>query len=364
MNGREQIGVLCWVCALGAILGCSADGPSRSDRPPFTQGAANPSSTTGAPSAPSADPEPALNANEGAGEAAASNVAIPAEMAAGDSTSPSTAGAAESDADEGTGVDMVMPSSPPTTTLPPPAFSSDRTEFGLGGDSLCATGAFDLCESFEGTAVGAEAPAGFAPDGYGARTLAVVDDDSARGRRSLRIDVDANQGAVVGMLVRTDLGALGVRHFGRSFMKIQAPVPTTFVHWDAFEGRGSFGGQTNLVRWASTGTGVGTAPENWSWIYNVQSTDHGEFGSEGSRSAHPVAETWMCLEWLIDATSQEARFFQDGAEVEYLHIDSERTEIPVFDSLRFGFQKFQQSAAFRVWVDEIAIGGDRIGCNR
>lgn len=236
--------------------------------------------------------------------------------------------------------------------------------FGLGGPSRCGNGGLSVCESFEAATPGAAVPAGWTTGGYGNRTLAVVEDDRARGARSLRIDVAGNQGAVVGMLIRDNLGALGARYFGRSFMKIAAPAPTGFVHFDAFEARGDYEGQTNMVRWASTGTNVGTGGGNWSWIYNVQSTDHGEFGSEGPRSAHPRDGEWMCLEWFMEAAAQEARFWYDGAEIDYLHIDTERAEIPVFDSFHVGFQKFQQTAgAWRVWVDEIAFDDERIGCD-
>jgi len=132
---------------------------------------------------------------------------------------------------------------------------------------------------------------------------------------------------------------------------------------DAFEARGNFNGHANLVRWALTGTSVGTTSSNWSWIYNVQSTDHGEFGSEGPRSAHPREGDWMCLEWSMDAAAQEARFWFDGVEVDYLHIDTERAEIPVFDTFNIGFQKFQTSGAWTVWVDEVAFDDQRIGCD-
>jgi len=248
---------------------------------------------------------------------------------------------------------------PPTTEPPAPTGGV----FGLGGPSRCSGGSLSVCESFESAPLGSTPPAGWTTAGYGNRTLTVVDDDSARGERSFRIDVAGNQAAVVGMLVRGNLGPLGARHFGRSFMKIAAPAPTGFVHFDAFEARGNFGGQLNMVRWASTGTDVGTSQSNWSWIYNVQSTDHGEFGSEGPRSAHARDGDWMCLEWFMEEAAQEARFWYDGAEVEYLHIDTERSEIPVFDSFNVGFQKFQTTAAaWRVWIDEIAFDDERIGC--
>lgn len=252
---------------------------------------------------------------------------------------------------------------PPPITNPPPE-PLPVGDFGLGGASLCGSSQLAICESFENAALGNAVPAGWTTDGYGNRTLSVVDDDSARGNRAFRVDVAANQEAVVGMLVRQNLGALGARHFGRSFMKIDAPAPTGFIHWDAFEARGIFNNQVNMVRWASTGTNVGTQNGNWAWIYNVQTTNSGEFTTEGARSAHPVDGDWMCLEWFFDQAAQEARFFYDGSEVDYLHIDTERAEIPVFTSFHVGFQKFQQSAAFRVWVDEIAFDGERIGCNR
>jgi len=235
--------------------------------------------------------------------------------------------------------------------------------FGLGGDSRCASAGLAICEGFESTALGSSAVPGWLPAGYGNRTLQVVDVEKARGARALQVDVAENQGAVVGMLSRGNLGALSARHFGRSFLKIQAPAPTGFVHFDVFEARGSFNGQDNLVRWASTGTNVGTGSSNWSWIYNVQSTDHGEFGSEGPRSAHPREGDWMCLEWMMDSGAQEAQFWMDGAEVDYLHIDTERSEIPAFTNFNIGFQKFQQTGAWRVWVDEVAFDAERIGCD-
>lgn len=259
--------------------------------------------------------------------------------------------------------DMQPPPNPPPVTEPPPE-PLPVGDFGLGGASLCGASQLDICESFENAALGNAVPAGWTTDGYGNRTLSVVDDDSARGNRAFRVDVAGNQAAVVGMLVRQNLGGLGARHFGRSFMKIEAPAPTGFIHWDAFEARGIFNNQVNMVRWASTGTNVGTQNGNWAWIYNVQTTNSGEFTTEGPRSAHPVDGDWMCLEWFFDQAAQEARFWYDGAEVDYLHIDTERAEIPTFTSFHVGFQKFQQSAAFRVWVDEVAFDGERIGCNQ
>ncbi len=243
-------------------------------------------------------------------------------------------------------------------------FSTNRADFLLGGASTCEGSPFEVCESFETGAPG-QLPQGWSLAGYGTRTLGIVTDQAARGSNSLRVDIAAGQTAVVGMIQR-DLGTLGGRHYGRMFYRIEGPSVSEFIHFDVLEVTGPWMGHENSVRFASTGTGVGTTSSNWSWIYNVQPSGSGagaEFASEGDRSAHPRVDEWMCLEWFFDAEAQEARYFHDGAAIEYLHIDDERSEIPVLTSLSVGMQKFQNTGALRAWVDEVALHGERIGCN-
>jgi hypothetical protein len=239
-------------------------------------------------------------------------------------------------------------------------YSTDSGTF--GGEPRCA--GFDVCESFESTELGA-LPAGFTLEGYGNRQVGASADRARRGARSLKIQVGA-QAAVTAWLTRGGLGALKTQHFGRAFFRIEGPAPSQFVHFDLFQGSGPYAEHTNLVRYASTGTGAGTKQGNWSFIYNVQPSGNGagsEFGTEGDRSAHPRVDDWMCLEWSFDASEQDARYYLDGAAIEYLHIDNERAEIPVFDSLSVGFGKYQNTDAFLVYIDEVAFDGERIGCN-
>lgn len=219
-------------------------------------------------------------------------------------------------------------------------------------------------EGFEDTELG-RVPRGWNPAGYGERTLGVTDEQAARGSRAFRIEVSADQGAVKANLVRGSLRELTDAHFGRVFLRIQGPGVAQFVHFDAFEGTGTWEGQDNAVRWASTGTGVGEGRDNWSWIYNVQRSQGGEFGTERDRSAHPRVDEWMCLEWRLDSIAQEAELWLDGEPVEYLALSAaagDRTEIPPFRTLAVGFQKFQQTDAFLVWIDEVAFDLERIGC--
>lgn len=242
-------------------------------------------------------------------------------------------------------------------------FSTNRDDFGLGMPSQCS-GAFTVCEDFESTAVGS-LPAGLTLGGYGNRTLGVTESQSARGVRSLQIDIAADQSAVVAMLSVSNIASLSEAHFGRMFYRIEGPGVSEFVHFDVLEAVGPWMEHQNGVRFASTGTGVGSSASNWSWIYNVQPFDGGgaEFGSEGDRSAHPVVDEWMCLEWEFDSSAQTATYYHDGAVIDYLVIDTERSEIPAFTSIQVGFQKFQNTGAFRVWLDELALSEARVGCN-
>jgi len=239
-------------------------------------------------------------------------------------------------------------------------YSTDPATF--GGEPRCQ--GFEVCESFETTELGA-LPSGFTLEGYGTRKVGVSADKAKRGARSLKFEIDA-QSAVTAWLTRKSLGTLSGQHFGRAFIRIDGPAPTEFVHFDLFEGTGPYQGHTNAVRYASTGTGVGTSQNNWSFIYNVQPSGNGagsEFGTEGNRSAHPRVDDWMCLEWSFDSSKQVAQYYLDGTAIDYLRIDTERGEIPAFDSLAVGFGKYQNTGAFLVYVDEVAFDGERIGCN-
>lgn len=242
-------------------------------------------------------------------------------------------------------------------------FSTNRDDFALSMGSLCSA-AFTVCENFETTAPGG-LPTSLTLGGYGTRTVEVTESESARGARSLQIDVDGGQGAVVAMLSVSNIESLSEAHFGRMFYRVEGPGVGEFVHFDVLEAAGPWLDHQNGVRFASTGTGVGTSASNWSWIYNVQPFDGGgsEFGSEGDRSSHPVVDEWMCLEWQFDFSSQTATYYHDGSIIDYLVIDDERSEIPPFTSISVGLQKFQTTGAFRVWLDELALDETRIGCN-
>ena len=82
----------------------------------------------------------------------------------------------------------------------------------------------------------------------------------------------------------------------------------------------------------------------------------------------PVGQ-WFCLEWNIDGLKDEARVFWDNAERPALHatpdlmskMDSGTYSTPEIDFVEIGWGS-TLATPLDLWIDAIAIGSDRIGC--
>jgi hypothetical protein len=133
----------------------------------------------------------------------------------------------------------------------------------------------------------------------------------------------------------------------------------------AGQGDGSLirvGGQYNtnqmVNRW---GVGSDGGPTG-DWTTHDQDPD-------GSPVEPPEGE-WVCLEWLHDGDTDDALFFVDAVEHPSLATSSDvhggndvAYDLPAFESVWFGWWQYQSDPQpFDVWIDEIAIDGERIGC--
>lgn len=237
---------------------------------------------------------------------------------------------------------------------------------GLGGDSLCEAAQFLLCESFETASVGAN-PMGWSKSG----SPTVVDDQAARGKRSLKIPPAANGG---GRILRSAM-ALGSGHFGRIFYRVATPPPLpsngNVIHSTvvALSGTSPNGGGNTEWRVVDT---VENSAGMHQYLYNVQPSGS-EFG-KGSAYNYKFDGAWHCAEWNIDAATQTYRFYIDGAELTQISISNgagnfgsgaNRSDIPnSFNELRIGWTNYQSAGSgFTAWIDEIAVASSRIGCN-
>ena len=251
---------------------------------------------------------------------------------------------------------------------PPLADAGTRADGGAGGPSLCAAGAFFICEGFESTAAGA-VPTGWTRTG----SLGVAEGQAARGGRSLEIAAAANGPRRIA-LAASRLGPLAGGHWGRLFYRVRTPppIPTSgVIHSTIVAGFGTspLGGNVD-VRLVDT---VENAQGRHQYLYNVQRPDR-EFG-RGSAYNYTYDGRWHCVEWHVDAPTQSYHFYADGAEVASIAIDNGAgdyagSEIPAaFTSLAFGWNNYQAanvngSPGFVAWLDEIALDANRIGCDR
>lgn len=253
--------------------------------------------------------------------------------------------------------------------LPPPDFGrdygSDRAAF--FGDSRCAKANVQLCEDFES---GTLDTAIWTTGG----TKPTIDGTQhARGQKALHISLSA-QGASYIKETKT-FPALNNTYWGRIFVYFKSlPMPPamTYSHWTFAAASGTgVSGEIRLSGQLQNGAnhfGVGTdnrVDANGTGDWTTSDND-----PKGMAGAVPVQQ-WTCIEWLHKGDTNETRFFWDGVEhpslytTQTMHGGTAANPylLPQFTSVWVGWQEYQTSSGpFELWVDEVAIDKDRIGC--
>lgn len=227
-----------------------------------------------------------------------------------------------------------------------------------GASGSCGAATYAICEDFESTDLGAP-PEGWTKHGEASG----VDDSEARhGQRSLKLGAIP----VWERRIHHDATMLGASHWGRIYYKVGLPVPDAFVHSTlvAFGGEGptSGSGEFRVVDTVKT-AGAGASHQ---FLYNVQPQNGGEFGATTGYDWTFDGE-WHCAEWFVDATTQSFRFYFDGAEALTIENGSgnyANTDLPSsFSELRVGWINYQEAPpGFTAWIDDVAVGDERIGC--
>ena len=255
------------------------------------------------------------------------------------------------------------------------AGSPDAGEAG-SDDSAPASNCADLpiCDDFETYSTG-QAPNGiWSKQGGGSATV-----DTSRphtGDQSVHIQTGESEGGRVWLHTTTNR-LFPTRHlFGRLWMYLDA-LPTTEVHWDMIEAQGTadepeawddpfeialrYGGQLDenfLANFETPGSYSGDGP----------STDCAKF----SETRMPFGR-WTCMEWEFDSDAEVMRFWLDGEAVDDLEVHKEGTQCisdgtdgvwyyPTFESLNLGWREWWEAGSRELWLDDVAVGETRIGC--
>lgn len=239
-------------------------------------------------------------------------------------------------------------------------YSTNPTEF--GGATRCAKLDVQLCEDFEsGTLDETIWQVGGTPP--------VIDQGkSMRGARSAHFHADLNGRSYI--KETKTFPAVNNTFWGRMFFYVDAmPVTPDYAHFTIIEAAGT--GDSSKVREGGQYRKFGVG------------TDGGPSGDWTNIDADPTKATakevpekqWMCIEWLYKGDTHETRFFRDGVEHPSLYTfpkvkhganSAVEYKLPTFDSVWVGWWMYQANPTpdhYDVWIDEIAIDKDRIGCS-
>ncbi|MGZ3441799.1 MAG: hypothetical protein ACXVDD_19900, partial [Polyangia bacterium] len=191
----------------------------------------------------------------------------------------------------------------------------------------------------------------------------------ARGKQSLHLHLVGQSWATISE-TRT-VPAAGNHFFGRLFFRASA-IPTTnpsAAHWTLVAGSGN--GTSEIREGGISGKwGTGTDNQGPGGTGDWTNADNDPAGNP-----KPVpSNTWACIEWEYDGGNNETRFWWDGVEHPSMHTTSTMhggTQsvpylLPQFTNVKIGWMLYQNPVSpttFDVWIDEIAIDSQRIGCN-
>jgi hypothetical protein len=239
--------------------------------------------------------------------------------------------------------------------------STDPTKF--FGDSRCAAAHVQLCEGFE---TGSLDQALWTAQG----TAPTIDGlQHARGTRALHVTLSGS--GLSSIRETKTFPEANNGYYGRIFVffKSLPAAPMPYAHWTILAASGTgVSGEIRVSGQLQNGAnifGVGTD--------NRTPTGTGDWTNSDADPNPPVPvplNTWLCVEWVHKGDTNETRFYWDGVEHPSLYTslmkhggNTNPYRLPTFTSLWFGWQEYQPSSqTFELWIDEIAIDAQRIGC--
>jgi hypothetical protein len=290
-----------------------------------------------------------------------------------DAATPGTGAAASTSGDEPPGTTTAVDdasTSSPATTINPGSTGPDPDDTGPEdtgppvGD--CSTAL--LCEDFEAY------PAGQGPAGPWtvdtAQASVVIDETRAvSGARSVRITTEDGEGtyrrAFMSVTGAPVFPLDGNVMYGRMMIWLTA-APEGSVHWTNIQGEGDVEGMgfRGLSRYGGQHDGRLMANYETSGI----STDCWQH----SDTTIPVGQ-WACFEWRFNGPNDEMNFWLDGAPLDDLTVIGMGEGCggndaggywysPIYDTLRLGWEHYQATSGKELWIDDVAVDVERIGC--
>jgi hypothetical protein len=239
-----------------------------------------------------------------------------------------------------------------------------------------------FCDDFEAYADGA-APEGNWQTRARAGTVAVDRTRHHSGSHSVRTATDAGSGTKTAFL---QLGSPVLplpqnSMFGRFYMYLES-APETSVHFTLVQATGTVPGQDYRAQYRYGGQLPVTDSTGFvgsQWLANYDTPDFYSNKGPGSDCWHHAKSRvvptgkWACIEWQFDGPSSTLRLWQDGEAAEDLTVvetgdgcvnapNQSPWTAPTFDTLELGFESYQTDDARVLYVDDVAVSDQKIGC--
>ena len=243
---------------------------------------------------------------------------------------------------------MLCPAAPPTTS------AASHSSPGI-----------IVSDDFESTPVGA-IPAGFTKTG----DIGVEEGVAHSGKHALKIEPAVRGGRFIS-LAPDKVAALGGEHWGRLYYKVKTPTPMPtgrLIHATFVDGKGISPLANDLID-VRLATLLFYPNGDFNYFYNVQPPNgRKEFGPQ-VRDHAEIQRRMDSAGMACRCRDTDLQFFVNGKEVTDIgqHKGAgnyEGIEIPAaFQTLSIGFTNYQPATGegFTVWIDDIAVGKNRLG---
>jgi hypothetical protein len=262
--------------------------------------------------------------------------------------------------------------------------------FNAGGDAGSSSEKCEnalVCDDFETYPLGGKPGSPWSTSLSNDLASIAIDGTRAHsGSRSVKVSVGAGSGYKSAMLAYqgSKLPVSGNVVFGRMMFWLDS-APKTSVHWTFIDGYGllpgkdyhafyRYGGQHPV----SVENGLFMSSQlmaNYETPDIFQSPPVG-IGTDcwlhSDKKMVPVGG-WVCAEWRFDGSANKMQFWLDGVELSDLEMKgagqgcSQQSAdfpwtAPIFERIDVGWESYQADEARTLWIDDVVIGTERIGC--
>jgi hypothetical protein len=235
-------------------------------------------------------------------------------------------------------------------------------------------------DDFEARAAGIAPGAPWKEESYQSGAVIRVDGERAfSGRKSLHIHNPRGaqyRRGYVAIHLAAPLPGFTSGMYGRAMVWLDAapeplpgapPVPWTLLQG---EGRAADDRYNSIYR-----LGV-EQPDGLGLMANFETTPPVTTDCKQRSPVKLPVRRWACVEWRLDAASQELEFWLDGARIVHVRgrgdaaatckgddLGGEWRAPPKFDSFYIGFERYADSANDQdLWIDDVKMAKDRVGC--